>query len=64
MNQLLTPSDVCDFLRISKRTLYRMIKNREIPCIKIHGSWRFRVEDINSFIEGALDAKTSKKASE
>ena len=38
--KLLTPSQAASILRVSRRTLDRMIKNATIPAIKVGGQWR------------------------
>lgn len=52
MKTLITMEELCKMLKISTRTLYRMLKNDELPfAIKIQGSWRFKEEDIISWLE-------------
>jgi len=38
--KLLTLSEVASILKISKRTLHRMIQHRQIPAFKVGGQWR------------------------
>jgi excisionase family DNA binding protein len=38
--RLLTLSEVAMILKISKRTLHRMIQHRQIPAFKVGGQWR------------------------
>jgi excisionase family DNA binding protein len=38
--KLLTLSEVAAILKISKRTLHRMIQHRQIPAFKVGGQWR------------------------
>ena len=52
---LMTSNEVCEYLRISKKTLTSWIcnKNKEkfpIPIYKVGGSYRFRKKDIDSLI--------------
>jgi excisionase family DNA binding protein len=37
---LLTLSEVAAILKISKRTLHRMIQHQQIPAFKVGGQWR------------------------
>jgi excisionase family DNA binding protein len=37
---LLTLSEVATILKISKRTLHRMIQQHQIPAFKVGGQWR------------------------
>ena len=47
MKEILTPREAAEYLSIHVRTIYRLVKNREIPGRKVGGSWRFK--------KGALD---------
>ncbi len=38
--KLLTLSEVAMILKISKRTLHRMIQHHQIPAFKVGGQWR------------------------
>jgi len=38
--KLLTPSQAASILKVSRRTLDRMIKNGQMPAIKVGGQWR------------------------
>ena len=38
--KLLTLAEAAVILKISKRTLHRMIQNRQIPAFKVGGQWR------------------------
>jgi excisionase family DNA binding protein len=52
MKPMITIEELIDILKISSRTIYRMLKNNELPfAIKIQGSWRFNEEDIKSWLE-------------
>jgi excisionase family DNA binding protein len=38
--RLLTLAEAASILKISKRTLHRMIQNHQIPAFKVGGQWR------------------------
>ena len=38
--KLLTLAEAATILKISKRTLHRMIQHRNIPAFKVGGQWR------------------------
>jgi excisionase family DNA binding protein len=38
--KLLTLAEAAIILKISKRTLHRMIQHRQIPAFKVGGQWR------------------------
>ncbi len=49
---MLTLEKLAELLKVSNRTIYRMLEKGELPfAIKIQGSWRFKEEDIMSWLE-------------
>ncbi len=51
MEELLTLKELSKYLKISKPTLYKMVEKGKIPALKIANQWRFKNEDINSWVE-------------
>lgn len=41
-HELLTSEEVCEMLRISRATLYKLIKQGKIPSFRVASEWRFR----------------------
>ncbi len=41
MNEVMTPDEVAGLLHIHVRTVYRLVRERQIPGRKIGGLWRF-----------------------
>ena len=39
--EVLTVKDVAEYLKIDKRTVYKLAKEGKIPCSKIGRQWRF-----------------------
>jgi len=50
-NDLITPKDLCKILAISESSTYRLINKRIIPFYKISGSLRFKMSDIDDYLE-------------
>ena len=50
MNSLLTAQEVSELLRYPVRTIYKFVRDKQLPAIKI-GSLRFRREDVQAFID-------------
>lgn len=48
--EILTSGDVAELLRISERTVHRMVK-AGLPCFKIGRAVRFRKDRIQAYIE-------------
>ena len=50
-NDLLTVKEVLKYLRISRTSLYRLIKEQDFPCIKLGGKLLFRKHEIDKYLE-------------
>ncbi len=53
-SEVLTVQEVATYLRIDIRTVYRLAKRGDIPCIKIGRQWRFNRDDIKGLVSGGL----------
>lgn len=49
--QLLSLKQAAAYLNVSTRTLMRRINSREIAFVKVFGQYRFKIEDLEKFIE-------------
>ncbi|MCF7802889.1 MAG: helix-turn-helix domain-containing protein [Candidatus Marinimicrobia bacterium] len=45
-NEILDIEAAAEFLGIKKRTMYKLVKDGEIPAAKIGGQWRFYREQL------------------
>jgi excisionase family DNA binding protein len=50
--QLLTIDEVAEVLRVSVRTMRRLVACRSLPFIRVGRLVRFRPEDVRRFLEG------------
>ena len=48
--RLLTVNEVADLLRVSRMTVYRLIKNGEMPALRVGRNYRLREEDIHNYL--------------
>ena len=48
---LMTMAELAEYLNVRHRTLYRFVRDGEIPGFKIGGAWRFDRADIDHWIE-------------
>jgi excisionase family DNA binding protein len=55
-NDIFTIEEAADFLRISKRSVYRMLKVGKIPARKVMHKWRFEREQLREWIRSGKDA--------
>jgi excisionase family DNA binding protein len=50
MKEIMTPRDAAEYLSVHVRTIYRLVKNGEIPGRKIGGSWRFKKDALDEWL--------------
>lgn len=49
--EILTIRQVALYLQVTERTIYRLAASDGIPAFKVGGSWRFRLSDLDYWIE-------------
>ena len=52
--ELLSRDELMDYLKISKGTLYKLMKQKAFPYIKLERKVLFRKKDIDEFLESKL----------
>jgi len=50
-DQILTLKEVAQYLKLAEKTAYRLAGEGKLPGFKVGGSWRFKSEDIEKWIE-------------
>ena len=50
-DEILTLKEVADYLKLTEKTAYRLAAEGKLPGFKVGGSWRFKREDIEKWIE-------------
>lgn len=50
-DQILTLKEVATYLKLAEKTAYRLASEGKLPGFKVGGSWRFKREDLESWIE-------------
>lgn len=51
MDQLLTLREVAEYLKVSAKTVRRLVARRAIPCVRFGGVLRFHQADLFRFVE-------------
>jgi excisionase family DNA binding protein len=49
-DDLMTAPELAKYLKVELRTVYRYLKDAELPAIRMGGRWRFRKEDIDRWL--------------
>ena len=55
-SELMTAEETCRYLKITLRTLYRYLRNRQIPAFKLGKEWRFVRSDLEQWIRDRTKA--------
>ncbi|MGR2851857.1 helix-turn-helix domain-containing protein [Vibrio vulnificus] len=50
-DQILTLKEVAAYLKLAEKTAYRLVSEGKLPGFKVGGSWRFKREDLEAWIE-------------
>jgi excisionase family DNA binding protein len=48
--QIMTASEVAKFLGVHQITVYRLVKETDIPAFKLKGQWRFKKDLLDEWI--------------
>ena len=51
IGEIFTLDEVANYLKVGKRTIYRLVAEKKIPAFKVGGAWRFTRADIDSWIK-------------
>ncbi|CAK2057276.1 methylation-associated defense system helix-turn-helix domain-containing protein MAD1 [Vibrio crassostreae] len=50
-DQILTLKELAEYLKLAEKTAYRLASEGRLPGFKVGGSWRFKREDLEAWIE-------------
>lgn len=53
-SQIMTVEEVAEFLKLSKITIYKLVKKGHLPGFRVGNSWRFRKDKILEIISNQL----------
>jgi excisionase family DNA binding protein len=49
-NKLLTVNEVAKILRVSNMTIYRLVKGKQIPAIRVGKNYRIKETDVEKYL--------------
>ncbi len=58
MIEIWTIKEVSAFLKIKEKTAYRLVAEGKIPGFKVGGSWRFKRDEIEAWIDDKMTIKS------
>lgn len=51
ISKMMTVQEVADYLRISRFSVYNMVKKGELPAMKVLNKFRFNLENIEQYLK-------------
>jgi repressor LexA len=52
-SDILTLQEVAEYLKVDERTVYRMLRSKQLPAFKVRNQWRFKKDAIGKWIENS-----------
>jgi len=59
--EILTPREAAEYLSVHVRTIYRLVKNGDIPGRKVGGSWRFKKNALDEWLSWRENPSSNEK---
>ena len=60
----MTVREVANYLNVDEKTVYRLAQKGELPGFKVAGTWRFKRQDIDQWIEDQKKEAAQKEGNE
>ncbi|REL34048.1 methylation-associated defense system helix-turn-helix domain-containing protein MAD1 [Thalassotalea euphylliae] len=49
-DEIFTLKELAEYLKLTEKTAYRLAAEGKLPGFKVGGSWRFRLKDVDDWI--------------
>lgn len=59
--EVMTLRELARYLKVDKKTIYRLVKEGKIPSFKVRGQWRFKKGLIDKWIEEKSSSNKAEK---
>jgi len=60
-DELMTAPEVAKYLKVELRTVYRYLREAQLPAIRMAGRWRFRREDVDGWLQNHAPLKGERR---
>lgn len=50
--EVMTVKELCDYLRLTKKTILKLLNEGQIPARKVGGSWRILKGEVDKYLRG------------
>jgi len=51
--EIMTIEEAADYLKMGKRSVYKLVKDRKFPAKKVLNKWRFERESLKAWVRGS-----------
>ncbi len=51
---ILTLAETAQYLKVSEKTIQRLIGTHDIPCVRVGGQWRFLQSSLDHWLEARM----------
>jgi excisionase family DNA binding protein len=62
MKEIFTLREVARYLKVTERTIYRLVAKDRIPAFKVGGSWRFRQRELNEWMRQQMSHRVRNRS--
>lgn len=62
MPEIATVEEIATYLKVTPRHIYSLLSENKIPAFKVGSSWRFRLDEINTWTRGQHTTTKKKKS--
>jgi excisionase family DNA binding protein len=59
MEEILEAEEACKYLKMSKVTLYRHVRQGVIPAFKVGGTWKFHKVSLDDWVQQRVKEETA-----
>jgi len=57
MTEILTPKDVAKKMKLSERTVYKLLRQNEIPSVRIQHQYRILESELEDWLKSNTDSE-------
>ncbi len=58
---IMTLAETAKYLKVSEKTIHRLMAEDDIPCVKVGAQWRFFQSSIDQWLEERMHKQTGEK---
>lgn len=56
-NRWYSLKEVCEYLGVSRDTIFKWIENKNMPAQKIGRQWKFKLDEVDAWVKSGISAE-------